>query len=333
MKKLLLSILIFALLSSCSDRFIKEADNKPEKNFENYGLVIFSVTYLKNPFLQSRLFTELEGLHGGKTLFKVSAASDKVFAFWVKEGSYYIGNILTQSKDKKLTGDVKGKDSVLISFPNRYKFYAKAKSSTYAGNIFIQTVEQNNSHNSILNVKGEAVKLSADISIRIRKTDIDAAKKEYKNLQNINYPLVIAKMHPSASKLETNITNILNHSNTEQGYKNFKWGSSINQVKAVLDKQEKRVLVMSSTQLIDHTAQNAPIEYFFSDKEGLLKVIEHLNSFKLKEITQTLNTNFGKSLNNKKKTWFTPYSIINLEKTKSDIILIYKPLNSSKNKN
>lgn len=341
MKKTLFTVLLLIstlMITACSGTYIRDADDGLSKKEKDFAILVFSTTFKENGIQELPLFIDLEGEKGGSQELRLDPDEDKIHVFLVKAGYYRLKDMNGENNSPALTRTASDKEKREIYTDKEWGFEVKAGTTTYAGNFWLKNFDHKEGLNTKFYVKQESYIMSADIAIRQRFADIQRVLEENPDLKKYKFPIKIALMQEvegGKSRIQGSIS-AQKRKQQNQGYGNFKWGISVEEVKSILDAEKKPVIVVNQEQLVDNSRETAPVSFFFeSDKNGgsqLKKVQVSFPATAFDKVFASLLKKYGTFAKKEegKTIWFTPYTRLSLESGKENGTLTYEAISLKK---
>lgn len=331
MKKMMMGLLALYILSACGGKYLREAEKGEMFDPKEYGILVFSVTFAENKYQEKELYFDLVGDMGGSRELRVDPDDDLIFAFVAKEGYYRIRNIKGVNNSPAVTRAGSTKEEREIYSERQWSFAVEAGKFNYVGNIFIKDFDHQEGLNTKFQVSQEVYTLSAQIELRSRLADLVRLKDEKPVYATYKFPLITRLMEEADSDKARALEHIskAKQQQAKEGYGDFAWGVSIEEVKNFLEQKKQDVLVLSSSHLVDNTRAMNPVEYYFTDQEGrslLNKVVVHLDKAGYDQVMTSIIQKYGKAAKQEGESlfWFTSFSKITLENKESELLLTYE---------
>ena len=327
----MLGLLALFVLVACGGKYLREAEPDEVFDTKEYGILVFSVTFAENKFQEKELYFDLVGDTGGARELRVDPDDDLVFAFVAKAGYYRIRNIKGVNNSPAVTRAGSTKEEREIYTERQWSFAVEPGKFNYVGNIYIKDFDHQEGLNTKFQVSQEVYTLSAQIELRSRLADLVRLKDERPVYATYKLPL-ITRLMEEANSDKARALDYISKAKQEQakeGYGDFAWGVSIEEVKSYLEQKNQEVLVLSATHLIDNTRAMNPVEYFFAAQEGrslLNKVVVHLDKAGYDQVMTSIIQKYGKAAKQEGESllWFTSFSKITLENKENELLLTYE---------
>lgn len=339
MKKKLFFVLLLIVLYSCSGGFIREPkEEMKDLNLNEFGLLVFSITFMENVIQENDLYINLTGEVGGNKELRIKPGEEKIFVFFVKKGVYSLANLSGENNCPAVTRAGSSKEFKDIYTDKVWSFKVEAGKLNYIGNILIKDFsDKPERYNTLFTVRLDGYKLSAQIEIRNKITDISATLEQYPFLKNYKMPVQVSLMQEGEEKKKELSAGYQQQKESQnKGYGNYAWGSSVEEVKKMLELENKKIYIKNNSHLVDTTSPEKPVEFIFENQSGellLSKVIVHYAKTDYDKVFGALKARYGDFAKKDQNTiiWYTPHTKISLTETDSKTLLFYEAINLKPN--
>jgi hypothetical protein len=322
---------------SCGGGAIRDVDEIKEETPENYGIVIFSVTFPDNGIQELPLYLDFIGEQGGSDELRLDEDEDYLFAFYVKEGFYRLTDLAGENNYPGITRAGSSKEKREVYTEKQWGFTVKPKTINYVGNINLKEFSAEEGLNTKFYVKMESFTFSAQIEVRKRMSDVAKAMEKYPYLKDMNYPLDVSLMQELSTENEKTVYMIAEKKEEVQkrGYGDYSWGMPVEIVKKKLEEEGKSVMVVSPEHLVDESGKNSSREFYFTQGQGEYGLERVEITFPTEAYDKTFASllkeygDFGKK-QDKEVIWFTPYTKLTLRQKEEKSVLIYQAIELKK---
>lgn len=329
--KILFFVLLAGALVSCSG-FIRDAKEGSDFDKKEYGILVFSATFLKNNYQELPMYFTLVGEQGGSREIRMDMEDDNLYVLIVKEGYYRIKNVYGENNSPAVTRAGSSKETRDIYAEYEWGTSVKAGYLNYVGNFMMKDFsDQKDKYPVLFTIKQEVYNMSADIAMRKRMTDLPNVMEKYPYLKSYQLPVRISIMEQEMGETGKSSQYLQSKKNNQKikGYGNYTWGAPVEEIKDMLSAENKKILVIDKNTLIDNTNAASIIEFNFVEngKDSLLgKIMIHLNVNLYDKTFASIIEKYGQFAKKEGETtiWFTPYSKISLSKTEKESLLVYE---------
>jgi len=340
MKKIILFFLSIVFFLSCSSEHIKKVSSFEKKDLDEYGILVFSVSFAKNNIQELPIYILLKGETGGDKELRIDPDSEDFFVFAVKEGYYYIGEFFGENNSPAITSTSSTKEVKEIYTEKRFGVNVEKGKINYAGNIYIKDFSDDfKKYNTRFSIKQEPLYMSGEIIVRNLTTDIQKLK-EIPEIKDLSLPVVVSIM----TEVESGNTSFSERigqdkkKKSEEGYGKYKWGMSLEDIKTLLELEKKVVLVVSKEEIVDSTKPDTPVTFLFKERDGkeeLYRVEIKFPKTQSEDVIFSSLTEkygqFGKREGND-TIWYTTGSKITFSISENEKKLIYESIEAKESK-